>query len=135
VSNRPPVLKTGGLFHYPWGTGADTNIQMNKSRPRFVKDEKKQEPHLPTHQTFEEWQTEQQRDARTPEQRGIKIGTSVLWRHRANLVIVTDRATVVAIQDNTLTLQVKDVETRICVADVHEIVDNQTGRVSASPAQ
>ncbi len=77
--------------------------------------------------TFEDWQAEQQADVRTPEQRGIHVGATVLWRYRVNQVIHTERATVVAVEGLNLTLQVKDVETRTCSAQVHEIVDSAFG--------
>lgn len=72
--------------------------------------------------TFEEWQTAQAADVRTPEQRGIGVGSSVMWRRRNGNVIVTERAIVVAIAESTLTLLVKDVEARTCQAHVREIV-------------
>jgi hypothetical protein len=72
--------------------------------------------------TFEDWQAEQALDQRTPEQRGITVGSPVRWRHRNGHVIVTERATVLAISDNTLTLLVKDVKTRTCKAHVREII-------------
>ena len=73
--------------------------------------------------TFEDWQTEQLLDARSPEERGIHIGSAVMWRHRQGNVIMTDRATVTAVMDNELTLLVKDVQAHTCHAHVHEIVD------------
>ncbi|MCL5998092.1 MAG: hypothetical protein M1546_18875 [Chloroflexi bacterium] len=82
-------------------------------------------------QTFEEWQDEQQRDTRTPEERGIRIGSPVMWRYRNGRVIVTERATVMAISDNTLTLLVKDVPERTCHADVREIVSSRAEHLSA----
>jgi hypothetical protein len=74
--------------------------------------------------TYEDWQADQQADVRTPEERGIRIGSTVMWRHRVDRIITTERATVLAIETNTLTLQVKDVQPRTCTADVSEIVDN-----------
>jgi hypothetical protein len=100
---------------------------MNNSRPRNKSIALKGSPQARVYRTFEDWQAEQQADLRTPEQRGIRIGSPVMWRHRANQVIVTERAIVAAIDDQMLTLHVKDVETRTCNARVSEIVDNQSG--------
>ncbi len=83
------------------------------------------------YRTFEDWQAEQQRDKRTPEERGIRVGSSVMWRHRDNGIIVTDRATVTAISGNTITLRVKDVQERTCQADVSEIVNNDDDKTGA----
>jgi hypothetical protein len=80
------------------------------------------------YQTFEDWQALQARDMRTPRERGIDIGSSVMWRHRANGIIATDRATVLAVAENTLTIQVKDIETRTCDVNIHEIVSNDDDR-------
>jgi hypothetical protein len=80
------------------------------------------------YRTFEDWESEQQRDTRTPEERGIKIGSSVMWRHKHNGIIVTDRATVTAISDNKLTLLIKDVKERTTTVDVREVVSNDNER-------
>lgn len=85
------------------------SIALNSAQPRVYR-------------TFEDWQAEQLRDKRTPEERGIHVGSSVMWRHKDNGIIVTDRATVTAISGNTITLRVKDVQERTCQADVAEIV-------------
>ena len=79
------------------------------------------------YRTFEDRQAEQRADVRTPEQRGIRVGPCVMWRYRANQVIITERAIVKAIDDQTLTLQVKDVQARTCSATVSEIVDSHYG--------
>jgi hypothetical protein len=84
-------------------------------------------PHVQVYRSFEDWQAEQQADLRTPAQRGIQVGSAVMWRYRANKVIVTERAIVVAIEDQTLVLQVKDVEARTCSAHVNEIVSSPFG--------
>ena len=76
------------------------------------------------YQTFEDWQAIQSRDMRTPKERGIDVGSSVMWRHRANGIISTDRATVLSVAENMLTIQVKDVETRVCDVNIQEIVSN-----------
>lgn len=80
------------------------------------------------YRTFEDWESEQQRDTRTPEERGIKVGSSVMWRHKQNGIIVTDRATVTAISNNMLTLLIKDVKERTSTVDVREVVSNDNER-------
>jgi hypothetical protein len=74
------------------------------------------------YRTFEDWKADQERDTRTPEERGIRVGSSVMWRHKQDRVIVTDRALVLAISGDTLTLQVKDVQERTCSVHIREIV-------------
>lgn len=86
------------------------------------------------YRTFEDWEADQKTDLRTAEQRGITVGAPVMWRHRNNNVIMTERAVVIAVDENKLTLQVKDVETRTCSADVNEIVTNQFGHSSVAEA-
>lgn len=85
------------------------SIALNSAQPRVYR-------------TFEDWQAEQLRDKRTPEERGIHVGSSVMWRHKDNGIILTDRATATAISGNTITLRVKDVQERTCQADLTEIV-------------
>jgi hypothetical protein len=85
-------------------------------------------PPTNVYRTFEDWQAEQSKDARTPEERGIHIGSPVMWRHLQGHVIMTDRATVTAVTDNDLTLLVKDVQVHTCHAHIHEIVDNHISR-------
>jgi hypothetical protein len=111
------------------------NVLMKKSlpQPQVNQPEGSQQLH-PTH-TFEDWQADQQADARTPEERGIHIGSPVMWRHRANRIITTERAIVLAIEANTLTLQVKDVESRTCTADISEIVINTAEHSSSADAK
>lgn len=87
------------------------SIALNSAQPR-------------TYRTFEDWQAEQQKDTRTPEERGIRVGLSVMWRHKHNGIILTDRAAVTAISGEMITLQVKDVQERICQVHVREIVSN-----------
>ena len=77
------------------------------------------------YRTFEDWQSDQQRDNRTPEERGIRVGSSVMWRHKQDRIIVTDRATVLAISDNTLTILIKDVKERTCEVNVSEVVSGE----------
>lgn len=80
------------------------------------------------YKTFEDWEAEQRNDNRTPVERGIHVGSSVMWRYKQNRIIITDRAIVTAISGNTLTLQVKDVRERTCKAHIQEIVTNETDR-------
>ena len=82
--------------------------------------------------TFAEWQAKQQLDLRTPAQRGIGIGSSVMWRYMRNNIITTDRGIVLAISGDTLTLQIKDSQERTGSADVHEIVSNTEDRLALS---
>jgi hypothetical protein len=107
---------------------------MNNSRAQPKSIGLKGSPQLRVYRTFEDWQAEQQADLRTPEQRGIHVGSPVMWRHRTNQIIVTERAIVMAVDDNTLTLQVKDVETRTCSVDIGEIVNSQFGHLSLAEA-
>lgn len=73
--------------------------------------------------TFEDWQADQEGDLRTAEQRGICVGSQVMWRRRTpNNIILTERATVVAIAENMLTLLVKDVKAHTVQAQLREIV-------------
>ncbi|MCL4505805.1 MAG: hypothetical protein M1434_09890 [Chloroflexi bacterium] len=103
-----------------------------KARPRSIA--LKGSPQLRVYRSFEDWEAEQRLDLRTPEQRGIGVGSPVMWRHRNGRIIITERAIVTAVHNNELTLQVKDVETRICSADVGEIVSNQFGHLSLTEA-
>ncbi len=82
--------------------------------------------------TFDEWQADQQRDTRTPSQRGIEVGTPVMWRYRNGRVIITERATVTAISGNTLTIRVKGVEERTCDVPLQEIVGSDEDRAALS---
>jgi len=80
------------------------------------------------YRTYEDWESEQKRDTRSPEERGIKVGSSVMWRHRTeNGVIVTDRAMVLAINEQLITLQVKDVQEHSVEVHVNEIVTTDDG--------
>jgi len=92
------------------------SIALNSSAPQRV------------YRTFEDWESEQLRDTRTPEERGIQVGSSVMWRHRQNGIIMTDRAIVLAINNDMLTLQVKDVKERKSTVPLHEIVVNEDDR-------
>ena len=86
------------------------------------------------YRTFEDWQAEQQLDQRTPAERGISVGSLVMWRHRDGNVIVTDHATVTAISQNTLTLLVKDVRARTCKVDIREIVNHALAHLTLAEA-
>ncbi len=107
-------------------------MDNTKPRPRSIA--LKGSPQLRVYRSFEDWEAEQRADLRTPEQRGIGVGTPVMWRHRNDRIIITERAIVMAVVDNVLTLQVKDVETRICSANICEIVSNQFGHLSLTEA-
>ena len=109
-------------------------MKKTQPQPQNIRPAGGQQIHPPT-RTFEDWQADQQADARTPEERGIHIGSPVMWRHRANRIITTERAVVLAIEANTLTLQVKDVESRTCTADISEIVINNTEHSSSPDAK
>ncbi len=84
------------------------------------------------HRTFSDWQNTQKEDLRTPAQRGISVGSPVMWRYMRNNIIVTDHAIVTAISGNTLTLKIKDVKERFESADIHEIVSNSDDRSAAA---
>ena len=101
-----------------------------KPRPKSIALKRGYQPRV--YKTFEDWQSDQKRDSRTPEQRGIKVGGSILWRHRANKIILTERATVLSIKDNTLTISIKDVKTRTVTVDIHEIVNSSDDRMSVT---
>ncbi len=80
------------------------------------------------YRTYEDWLVAQEQDKRTPEQRGIKVGGLVMWRHRNNSIITTDRAMVLAITGSTVTIQVNDMVVRTCDVDVREIVSSDDSR-------
>ena len=82
------------------------------------------------YRTYEDWQAEQKRDTRTPSERGIRVGSAVMWRHKHNGIILSDRVTVLAINHNTLTVTVKDVQERTCDIDISEVVANDDDRMS-----
>jgi hypothetical protein len=89
------------------------------------------QPSQPTvYATFKDWQDKQARDTRTPEERGIKVGAAVLWRHKRNKIIVTDRATVQEVRGNKLILQVKDVDAKIVTVHVREIVSSEDNHLN-----
>jgi hypothetical protein len=108
---------------------------MSNTRPQRRTIGLKGTPFTREYHTFEDWQAEQSLDARTAEERGIHVGSSVMWRHRNGSVIITDRATVVAVSHDELTLLVKDVQAHTCHAHVHEIVDNQLGHLMLDGAK
>jgi hypothetical protein len=107
---------------------------MTNPRPRPRSIMLKGSPQTRVYRTFDDWQTEQKADLRTPEQRGIHIGSPVMWRYRENQVIITERAIVAGIDDQTLTLLVKGVQTRTCSANINEIVDSHFGHLSLAQA-
>jgi hypothetical protein len=82
--------------------------------------------------SYADWQAEQARDERTPAERGIQVGGSVMWRHERNNVIVTDRAIVTAIDGHTLTITVKDVKDYTKKIHVREVVDNRADDSAAA---
>jgi hypothetical protein len=75
--------------------------------------------------THADWEREQAEDKRTPEQRGIRIGSVVMWRHRSGHIILTDRAVVTAITGNNLTISVKGALEVKHTVPIREIVDNE----------
>ena len=84
------------------------------------------------YRTFEDWQTEQSLDLRSPAERGIQVGSPVMWRHRHKNVIVTDRAIVMGIEGDQLTIRVKDIEEHTCDIHVREVVNRTDDRLSLS---
>ena len=105
---------------------------MRTSRPKSIVLKGGAQPRV--YRTFEDWQAEQKKDNRTPTERGIRVGSAVLWRHKHNGIILSDRATVLEISDNTLTVSVKDVKERICKIDIKEVVANEDDRLSVREA-
>ena len=77
------------------------------------------------YRTYADWQAEQMLDERSPMERGLQVGSPVMWRHMHKNVIVTDRAIVMAIAEDTLTVKVKDVTERTCTIHVREVVNNR----------
>lgn len=84
------------------------------------------------YRTFEDWEAEQLLDQRTPEERGIQVGSPVMWRYRDQKVIFTDRAIVLSITGDRLTIRVKDVKERTCDIHVREVVNRTDDRLSLS---
>ena len=84
------------------------------------------------YRTYRDWQETQKRDNRTAHERGIQIGSPVLWRHKNKHIIVTDRAIVTAISPSgkTLTLQVKGVQDTSVSVHVREIVIGEDTHLS-----
>ncbi len=99
-------------------------------KPRPKPSETAADPPQQPHRTFDDWQADQQRDMRTPAQRGIEVGAPVMWRYRKGRVIVTERATVTAISGNTLTIRVKGAEEHTCDVPLQEIVSGDEDRTS-----
>jgi hypothetical protein len=120
-----------GGFCYSTGV----NMPKKKIQPRAQNNTFTGGPAAHPARTFEDWQADQQADDRTPEERGLHIGSPVMWRHRSGRVITTERAVILAIEANTLTLQVKDVESRTCTADISEIVTSQTENATSIDAK
>ncbi|NJM40324.1 MAG: hypothetical protein HC853_05945 [Anaerolineae bacterium] len=106
---------------------------MRTSRPKSIVLKGGAQPRV--YRTFEDWQAEQKLDTRTPNERGIRIGSAVMWRHKHNGLILSDRATVLAINHNTLTVTVKDVKQRTCDIDISEVVVNEEDRMSVREAE
>jgi hypothetical protein len=84
------------------------------------------------YRTFEDWQAEQSLDLRTPAERGIQVGSPVMWRYRNEKVIVTDRAIVLEIIGDRLMILVKDIKERTCDIHVQEVVNRTDDRLSLS---
>jgi hypothetical protein len=84
------------------------------------------------YRTFEDWQADQALDLRTPAERGIQIGSPVMWRYRHEKVIVTDRAIVLEVNGDRLMVRVKDVKERTCDIHVQEVVNRTDDRLSLS---
>ncbi len=101
---------------------------MSNTRPRSIVLRSNRQPRA--YRTYEDWQAQQENDTRTAEQRGIRVGSSVMWRHKQDNNIITDRATVVAVADNIVTLKVKDVRERTCSAPISAIVSSDDERLS-----
>ena len=108
---------------------------MNNSRPRSIVLKGGPQPRV--YRTYEDWLAEQKLDRRSPEERGIRVGSPIMWRHKHNDIIVTDRATVIAISDSTLTIQVKDVREHQREIDISEVAiedDRQARNAQAQAA-
>ncbi len=101
---------------------------MSNTRPRSIVLKGGHQPRI--YRTYEDWQAQQQNDTRTAEQRGIRVGSPVMWRHKHNDIIITDRATVLSISNETVTLKVKDVHDRTCNAHISAIVSSEDDRLS-----
>lgn len=84
------------------------------------------------YRTFEDWQADQALDLRTPAERGIQVGSPVMWRYRHERVIVTDRAIVLEINGDRLMVRVKDIKERTCDIHVQEVVNRTDDRLSLS---
>ncbi len=84
------------------------------------------------HISFADWQAKQKSDSRTPSQRGISVGSTVMWRYMKNNIIITDRAVVTAIDGETLTLAIRDLKERTGTAHLHEIVSSGDDRLATA---
>jgi hypothetical protein len=93
------------------------SIALSSSQPRVYR-------------TFEDWQADQERDNRSPEERGIRVGSSVMWRHREDRIVYTDRATVLEISKDTLTILVKGQQERTLKVPLNSIVVNEDDRTA-----
>ncbi len=84
------------------------------------------------YRTYRDWQETQKQDTRTAHERGIQVGSPVLWRHKEKHIIVTDRALVTEISPSgkTLTLQVKGVKDSSVSVHVREIVIGEDTHLS-----
>ena len=101
---------------------------MRTNRPKSIVLKGGQQPRV--YRTYEDWLATQKQDKRTPTERGVRVGSAVLWRHKQNTIILSDRVTVLAIDGNTLTVIVKDVKERTCQIDISEVVANEDDRLS-----
>jgi len=76
------------------------------------------------YRTFADWQAEQLLDERTSTQRGLQVGSCVMWRHMHGKLIVTDRATILEMLDgDRLLVRVKDVSEYTCDIHMREVVN------------
>ncbi len=105
-----------------------TNTTPPRRRPKSIVLKSGYQPRV--YRTYEDWLATQKLDKRTPDERGIRVGSPVMWRHKHNGIIISDRVTVLAISDNTLTVSVKDVKERTCKIHVDEVAGEEDRRLS-----
>ena len=105
-----------------------TNTTPPRRRPKSIVLKSGYQPRV--YRTYEDWLATQKLDTRTPNERGIHVGSPVMWRHKHNGIIISDRVTVLAITDNTLTVSVKDVKERTCKIHVDEVAGEEDRRLS-----
>ena len=99
-----------------------------RPRPKSIVLKRGYQPRV--YRTYEDWLATQKLDTRTPSERGIHVGSPVMWRHKHNGIIISDRVTVLAITDNMLTVSVKDVKERTCKIHVDEVAGEEDRRLS-----